>query len=148
MGLDTDLSAMTQEDAREYVVHFMTSLTQTRKQLTALDQECSVWSRRVHLATERGIPELAEKAQQQPQQKSLDRDRIAAEEAQLTATVETLRTQLMRLQTQPRFSVDADLLLAELQSLTGEPDKLKEAFKQEDLDEQLRELKRKLPDGQ
>ena len=78
--------------------------------------------------------------------------RIAAEEADLSAQVEVMKRHLKSMRPATAINVDAEQLLAQLQSLTGEPDTLKSDLDrlgtQQRADQELAALKRRMARGE
>ena len=78
--------------------------------------------------------------------------RVASEESELTAQVEVMKRHLKNLQHGPVVNADAEALLAQLQSITGEPDTLKSDLDrlgaEQRADEELAALKRRMAKGE
>ena len=122
---DTDLSGLDPAAARAYVHGFLTTLRLTAKRRARLETEGRTWEERVERAVAAGDTRLRDAAHAELSRVQSDLGRMAAEEAELAAQVEVMKRHLRHLQTTPAGSVDAEQLLAQLQSLVGEPDNLK-----------------------
>lgn len=144
MMLDTDIDGLSPRDAREYVLHFITSLKQTQAQRRQLAGELAGWKRRVALASEQKKPELQAQAQLRLDELSQREAELAEEEKVLMVKVGVLKEKLAALRLRGELSLDPDALLAELQTLTGPRDRLAEDLKEEEAGRMLAELKRRL----
>jgi hypothetical protein len=142
--LDTDIGGMEPEAAKEYVLSFITTLKTTQRQKQALMQEKKLWQERVLLARNKQESELELKALKRLSEVQTKISTLEAEEKELEPKVAVLKEQLLKLVHTPQMSVDAEGLLAQLQMLVGEPDKTAEAFKQQEADIELENLKKKL----
>ncbi|MBN1798642.1 MAG: hypothetical protein JW822_08685 [Spirochaetales bacterium] len=141
---DTDISGMEPEAAREYVLSFITTLKTTQRQKQTLMDEKKLWQERVLLARNKQESELELKALERLSEIQTKIATLEAEEKELKPKVAVLKEQLLKLVRAPQMSVDAEALLAQLQMIVGEPDKTAEAFKQEEADIELQNLKKKL----
>jgi len=148
---DTDLSNLSPEEAREYVLAFLTTLKQTAAQRIAVTKDLETWRARVALAQQKGAADLAAKAGAVVTGLEQKLSALDSEESELELTVQTLKQNLRRLEAMGRRLVDTDLLQAELDLAVGEEkaaeirtDKaLREAQAQADLEA----LKKKLGGG-
>jgi phage shock protein A len=143
---DTDLSGMTPEEAREYVLAFIKSLKETQRQRQELAAALDLWKGRVELAQRESRPDLAEQASTRLAGIREDLTRLEQEEAGLNAKVEILKDNLKQLPPGWRPSVDADVLLAQLEMLVGERDETSEQIQELQVQSKLEELKRKMQD--
>lgn len=145
---DTDLSNLSPEAAREYVLAFLTALKQTTIQRRQVEQELDTWRGRLKLAQDRGAADLAGKAQGIVGGLEGKLATLAAEESDLEGKARILKENLRRVQMTGTRLVDTDLLQAELDMAVGE-DKAAEiatdqALRSTQADAALQELKRKL----
>lgn len=148
---DTDIRGLSAADARAYALEFMTSLKTTESELAALGDELRLWSRRLELAAAKGAAELEAAARARVDELTARRTALEAERAELAAKVARIREQLPMAGASER-SVDADLLLAQLQMETGEALGGSSATTESDIaalgtDDALAALKRKLAEG-
>jgi len=141
---DTDIEGLGPEDARQYVLHFITSLKTTRAQRRKLADDLKLWRRRVALASEKKAPDLEAEAVRRVGELEAREAELAAEERDLSLKVEILKEKLAALRPRAEMQVDADRLLAELQILAGPRDNLAEALKDTEADRLLAELKERL----
>lgn len=141
---DTDIEDLGPEDARQYVLHFITSLKTTRAQRRKLADDLKLWRRRVALASEKKAPDLEAEAVRRVGELEAREAELAAEERDLSLKVEILKEKLAALRPRAEMQVDADRLLAELQILAGPRDNLAEALKDTEADRLLAELKERL----
>jgi hypothetical protein len=142
--LDTDISGMDPVAAQEYVVSFITALKTTQKQRQGLEEEKKLWQERVALAQAKQQAELAAQAQNRVTEIQAKITGLEAEERELERKVVILKTELQKMAGKPAMSVDADRLLADLEMIVGEPDKTREAFKEEETNAELQKLKDRL----
>jgi hypothetical protein len=148
---DTDLSGLDYESARAYALEFLTSLKATDKALVQAREELAVWEGRAALAASKGLADL-ESAARAKADEARERIRtLEAERAETAAKVARIREKLPMVKATEK-SVDADLLLAQLQMATGEAldpqapalSELDATIKTGAADAALEELKRKL----
>lgn len=116
---DTDLRGLSPADARAYILDFITAMKATERAMATVAEELSLWNKRVELAAAKGASELEAAARARLDELVAKRSTLEAERAELAAKVSRLKEQLPLLQASQR-SVDADLLLAQLQLATGE----------------------------
>lgn len=116
---DTDLRGLSAEDARAYALEFLTALKSRERDLAALAEEIGAWAKRVELAASKGAAELEAAARAKLDELTARRAVLEGERAELAATVARIREKL-RLTSAAERTVDADLLLAQLQMATGE----------------------------
>lgn len=144
MTSDTDLSGMDPDDAREYITQYIITLQKTRADLTLLRKDLETWSRRASLAAEKGREDLKAEALKRCLELTEKEKALATEELSLTEDVETMQSQLDWLKRQPKMSVNAGLLLEQLQQVVGEEHLTSARFRETEADAALAELKQKL----
>lgn len=113
-----DLHGMESAAAKEYIIAHIASLKLTEKKRADLDAEIAKWTGRVELARSKGEEALAAQAEGEAARVRQDRDRIAAEAAELRSQIEHMRLQLPGLAARER-SIDPDLLEQELLMAAG-----------------------------
>jgi hypothetical protein len=116
---DTDLRGLSAPEARAYVLEFITAMKATERAMAAVDQDLALWSKRVELAAAKGAAELEAAARAKLDELTARRSPLESERAELASKVARLKEQLPLAMASER-SVDADLLLAQLQMATGE----------------------------
>jgi phage shock protein A len=148
-----DLRGMGVADAKEYILHYITTLKLTEKKHGELAGEHEKWLSRVNLARSKGAEDLALTAQGEADKLQAERDALAAEIAGLKVQINRMRDQLPGLAARER-SVDPDLLEQELLIALGETPgedgkaDLERQFKEAEADAALEALKTKMhPDG-
>ena len=145
--MDTyDLTGLDSQTAKEIIVNVIKSLKQTTAKRASIEEELGIWQGRVRLASEKGRSDLQAQAQTRVGDLEFNLDGIRAEEVELIRGVDRMKRQLKLIESQPQFSVDADMLLAELEILGGETDELAERFKEEEADALLDKLKKDMQD--
>jgi phage shock protein A len=142
--LDTDLEGLGPKEAAEYVLAFITTLKQTEKALETAQEDTNVWTRRVSLAQGKGDTGLAAQATARLSDAMAKQSTLEAELADLRSKVSVLKEKLTRIRMAGVKLVDADLLLAQLQMVTGKKDELAHTMKQEEAGAALDELKKKM----
>ena len=145
---DTDLSNLTPEEAREYVLAFLTTLKQTAAQRIAVAADLETWRGRAKLAQEKGAADLAAKAATVVAGLEQKLAALEAEESELCLTVTTLKENLRRLEVAGPRLVDTDRLQAELDMAVGEEKaaelRTDKAIREAQAQAELEALKRKL----
>ena len=144
---DTDIEGLGPREAAEYVLAFITTLKSTERDLGRTAEDAALWSRRVSLAREKGDEALAGQAQAKLNEVEGKKASLETELADLGAKVAVLKEKLQRLRGRFQKSVDTDLLLAQLEMLTGKKDTLAESFKAEEAGARLEALKKKMTGG-
>lgn len=142
--LDTDLEGLGPKEAGEYVLAFVTTLKQTERDLARAEEEVATWTKRVALAESRGEASLAAQAKARLAEEERKKALREAELAELRMKVSILKEKLRRLRMMPTRSVDTDLLLAQLEMLTGKKDALSLSLKEEEAKAKLEELKKRM----
>ena len=141
---DTDIDFMDFESAREYVLAFITTLKKTQKQRAVAEEELEHWRGRIKLAESRGEPVLKRGAEQRVAEIEANRRKLYQEELELKRKVDVLKQKLKATKIRSSLQVDADALLAQMQMLVGEPDRLRESFKNTEAEQALRDLKKQM----
>jgi chromosome segregation ATPase len=116
---DSDLRGLSAADARAYIFEFLTSLKATERELAGLGEEISSWTKRVALAAAKGAAELETAARARLAELEAKQATLNAEKAELGEKIARMKEKLPLISASER-SVDADLLLAQLQMATGE----------------------------
>ena len=142
--LDTDLEGLGPKEASEYVLAFITTLKQTEKAIASSDEEVALWTRRVALARSKGDGTLTAQAEARLAEVAGKKSQLETELADLKSKVSVLKEKLTRIRMAGVKLVDADLLLAQLQMVTGKKDELSHTMKQEEAGAALDELKKKM----
>lgn len=142
--LDTDLDGLGPKEASQYVLAFITTLKQTEKAIAASDEEVALWTRRGALARSKGDGALTAQVEARLAEVAGKKIQLETELADLKAKVSVLKEKLTRIRMAGVKLVDADLLLAQLQMVTGKKDELSHAMKQEEAGAALDELKKKM----
>ena len=142
---DIDLQELDPATAREVVVGYLTSSRELRRQLRSAREQEDLWQKRTALAREAGDPELEQRVEGQLHEARANREKLSAEDFELSAAINRLKMGLRRLREAPALSgVDADQLLADLQSVAGDQDRTAEEFRDLQAEHELRKLKRSL----
>jgi phage shock protein A len=145
---DTDIDFMDFDSAREYVLAFITTLKKTQKQRAVAAEELEHWRGRVKLAEARGEPVLKRSAEQRVAELEAHNQQLHQEELELKRKVDVLKGKLKATKIRSSLQVDADALLAQMQMLVGEPDRLQEDLRNTEADQALQALKKKMGKGE
>lgn len=145
---DTDLRGMSLEEAKEYILAFLTTLKTGEKELAVLNEDIALWESRVQLARDNSEAGLEEAARSRLTGLQNRKELLEAERTELGAKIARMREQLPIIKASER-TVDADLLLAQLQMMTGEAlegasPPIEEGFANMNADAELDALKQKL----
>ena len=141
---DTDIDFMDFQSAREYVLAFITTLKKTQKQRAVTEEELELWRGRIKLAENRGEPVLKSGAERRVAELEASCQQLHQEELELKRKVDVLKEKLKATKIRSSLQLDADALLAQMQMLVGEPDKLQEELRNTEADQALRALKKKM----
>jgi phage shock protein A len=141
---DTDIRGMGPEEARDYVLAFITSLKETQRQKEKCLEDLKLWQDRLRMAQNNSRPDLIRASEARILELRDQAARLNEEEKELSSKVTRLKEKMKELKIRFQFSVDTDLLLADLNMLVGEKDITEEKFKEEEARIELNELKRKL----
>jgi phage shock protein A len=142
--IDTDIEGLGPKEAYGYVLGFIATLKQTEGALAACEEDVSLWTRRVALASSRGDTALAAQAQGRLDEVTAKKATLEVELTDLRAKVAVLKQKLTRIRMTGERSVDTDLLLAQLEIAVGKKDDLSQAMKEEESKAALDELKKKM----
>ncbi len=143
---DIDIDSMDPASAREYVLSFISTLRGIQKERADLERELDLWEKRAKLAEEKNEPDLKIGAEARVREFKEKIAGLGAEEGGLGRKVSILKEKLKNIKARPNLSIDAEALLAQLKTVTGEEDKLEKELKEEEAEQALKELKKKLKD--
>jgi phage shock protein A len=149
---DSEFLSLDLESARNYALAWATTIKGYERDLSALDQELATWRSRVSLAEAKAQPQLADAARSRCAELEQRRQGLDAERAALASDLVRIKERIPYLKSKER-SVDPDLLLAELQGMTGsllDPEKaatdqqIEKLAKDAGTDDALAELKKRI----
>lgn len=115
---DKEFLSLDLDSAREYALAWATTVKRYDQDIAAIDQDLALWRGRVKLAADKGQAELASAAESRCAELAAKREALVAERAPVASDLVRLKERIPYLKARVR-SVDPDLLLAELQSMTG-----------------------------
>lgn len=141
-----DLTGMTPEAARDYVVSITAHLKQTEAELAAADEAVKLWAGRIVLADQQGRADLRAEAEARRVQEVDRRTKLELEVWEFREGVEKLKKQLPLLPLTQR-TVNTDALLENLAHLAGPLDELGPVARRAEADDALAALKKKLAEG-
>ena len=137
-----DLCGLNKESARELVLGYLRSLKEVQRQLRIADSQVRLWESRMSLASEVGKHDLARRTAARVERARAQRAELSAEEQQVASIAGRLKDELKQLRSMPELSgIDAEGLLAELQSSTGEHDILVSEIADLEAEQRLSDLK-------
>jgi phage shock protein A len=113
-----NLSGMDTNAAREYILHYITTLKLTEKQAAENDLELAKWQNRIDLALSKSAFDLAGEAKQEVQKYQDIQEKLNAGIAELKSQIETMRRQLPGIAARER-TIDPDVLEQELLMARG-----------------------------
>jgi phage shock protein A len=141
---ELDLGGMRLEDARNYVISYIAALNKYRRDIASSRGDLDLWEGRIKLAHTNDRPDLALQAENRADELRGKLVFLEGEEAELRRKVGTLKVQLKMLKNRPEKTVDADLLLAQLEQVAGKKDTTLEELKDTEATLALEELKKKM----
>ena len=142
---DIDLQGLDPAAAREVVARYLSSSRELQRQLRSAHEQEELWQKRTLLARQAGERQLEQRAASRLEEARATRERLSAEDFELSAVIDRLKAELHRLRAAPALSgVDAEQLLADLRSIGGEPDAIDDELRKLQTEHDLRELKRRL----
>lgn len=119
---DSDIKGLPLNDAKAYLMDFLTALKLLEKELSSVAQEVSAWAGRAELASAKGAPDLEGAARAKLAEYQTKLDSLEAEKQELTYKIKRIKEQLPLLAASEK-SIDPDLLLARLRMAAGmDPD--------------------------
>jgi len=143
MDNDISLSGLDPGSAREFVLQHIIALKSLQKERLSVVAELELWSGRATLAAQKGREDLKDQALLKCREISEKEAALAEEERKLAIDVSEMKRQLEVMKHQQVPTVDADLLLAQLEQVVGETDMTRMRFREVEADQALEELKRK-----
>lgn len=142
---DIDLQGLDPATAREVVAGYLSSSRELQGQLRSAREQEELWQRRTVLARQAGDLELEQRAQRRLKEARATREKLSADDFELSVVIDRLKAELQKLRAAPALTgIDAEQLLADLRSIAGEPDATAEALQELQTERELRELKRRL----
>lgn len=116
---DTDLSGMNFASAKEYILEFITTLKQIEKEIEIENESLLVWKKRISLAEQKGLNDLKSAAENQAMEIETKILNLKKNHEELTHKISIMKAKLPLVSASEK-SVDSDLLLAELEMITGQ----------------------------
>lgn len=144
---DLMIDDLSYQDARDYVLKFLTSEKKTIKALQEKEQELQKWNERLAFAERSGNPAQTQQVKDHLHRLIQERDTLKAEKDALQRKTTILKE---KLQAKPKdaevaSSARAERLLADFEQLVDVNEyKLNEAMKDQDAEDELAKLKAKL----
>jgi phage shock protein A len=141
---DFDLTGLDKQSAKEFVVAVIADLKQLKAKRIEVEGRLKLWEGRVQLAQREGREDLVDKAQAQVDLVRGELADVKRQETEYARGVDRMKRQLKLIESESELSINADLLLAQLEMVVGERDELADAFKDEEASQELEKLKREI----
>jgi len=129
---------------REYLISLLTTIKKTRKAMEQSKEECEKWGRRLSLAEADGSAVLQEEARKRLAEATEIKNGLIAEEQQILQEFREAQTAYDIESSLPDQTIDTELLLQSLYSITGEPDALYDNLNSAAVEEELEKIKREM----
>lgn len=147
--VDTDLliDNLSYQEARNYVMQFLTAEKKTERLLQEKQQAFNKWNERLAFAEQRGTPEQVERVKHELHILIRERDQLLAERDALHRKNIILKEKLQLKATEAEASVSAraERLLTDFEQLVDVDEyKLQEAMKNQEAEDELAKLKARL----
>lgn len=147
IDVDLMIDELSYQDAKAYVLQFLTAEKKTERLLQERQQALNTWNERLAYAEQHGTPEQAQRAKQELHTLIRERDHLVVERDTLHRKNVILKEKL-QLKAQgadSQKSSRAERLLADFEQLVDvEEYKLQEAMKNQEAEDELAKLKAKL----
>ena len=147
------LTGMSTEEAKDYILSYITTLKLTEKEINTLMEEAGKWKGRSDLARSKGMDELLAEAEKECEKINIRLESLLGEKRTLEESIASMRRQLPGLAARER-SIDPDILEQELLMALGKTaeeisaDKaFRELEKEAAADSALGALKAKMKEG-
>lgn len=141
---DFDLEGLSPEEAKAYVARFITTQKQLARDRAAAEDELALWKKRTALAADRGETDLARESLARAEECHANVVRLRREQHDIDFKVTELKRRLENMRHQPQFSVNADSLLGQLESIVGEDHETDDALTEAAAEVALEKLKEKM----
>ncbi len=146
---DTDLMIddLSYQDARDYVIRFLTAEKKTEKLLQEKQQELNTWNERLAFAEKQGTPDQLERVKRELHALIRERDTLKTERDRFHRKNIVLKEKLQHKAKSADIpsSAHAEQLLADFEQLVDVDEyKLQEAMKDQEAEDELAKLKAKL----
>ena len=139
-----DISGLDPAAAKEYTAAVLTTLKQTISKRNELLKEFEKWKTREKLAEQTGHPDLQKEADLRKEKLIEDLQHMLKEEKELRLELDIVKGQLKQILNRPQFTIDAEMLLSQLEMVVGEKDELAEQFKDAAAADELERLKKEM----
>lgn len=133
---------MDMRSTRQYLIAITANLKQIKEKQKKLQGDYDTWTGRVKLARDNNRSDLEASATQRVEEIKYQLQNLSAEEAELIREASRMKSRIVLLKTEVDKTVNADLLLAELEQLVGEPDTLSRQFEEQEAEDTLKKLKK------
>gem|GEM_PF-1913970 len=138
-----DLSGMSTEDAKSYILSLATHLKKSEADLESCEEDLLLWTGRLELATSKGMPELQAQASSRVEELKRKKLSFEMEVWEFREGVSKLKKDLMVLPSTQR-TVNPQALQEQLGQIIGGHDNVTPEVKKWEADEALAQLKKKL----
>lgn len=135
---------MDMRSARQYLIAITANLKQIKEKKNKLKGELETWNSRIELARQNNRSDLEATAVQKTEDIKYRLQTLSSEEAELVREASRMKARIGLLKTEIDTSVNADMLLSELEMLIGEQDTLSKQFEEEEAEATLKKLKEEM----
>jgi hypothetical protein len=136
-----DLSGMTAQEARSYVLDYLKALQEVRRQKKAKQDEFADWERRARLAKENDRADLQSEALGRCRELADEFESLSEQEQSLQRDVDGLKRKLA---THVETSVNTNALLQNLENVVGDTHETDRAVDDLEVEDELADLKRQV----
>ena len=136
-----DMSGMSEQEAKQYVLQYLKALQEVRRQKKDKQGDFETWEKRVRLAKEQGRDDLQQEALARCRQLADEYDSLSQQEKSLEEDVDALKR---RLATFTERSVNAEALLGQLEGVVGDSHETDRAVDELEVEADLERLKRQM----
>lgn len=136
-----DMSGMSDQEAKQYVLQYLKALQEVRRQKKDKQEDFETWEKRVRLAKEQGRDDLQQEALERCRQLADEHDSLSQQEKSLQEDVDALKS---RLATFTERSVNAEALLGQLEGVVGDSHETDRAVDELEVEADLQRLKQQM----
>ncbi|MFP4382659.1 MAG: PspA/IM30 family protein [Spirochaetia bacterium] len=137
---------MSDKSLAEQVYHYTLTVKRYTMDIKRLEEEKEKWNNRVSLAAKENRSDLEAEAAVRRDEINQKIEGLKIEREAVISELSSLKRELEMLRDAPEQTVDADLLLEQLNMVVGERDKLADQFREQEAETALEALKRKIAD--
>jgi phage shock protein A len=141
---DFDLEGLSTQEAKAYVARFITTQIQITRDRSEAEEKLELWKKRVRLAMEKGENDLAKESLERAEEAHAKVVSLKSEEKEMTFKVEELKRRLAKIRLQPAVSINAEVLLDQLEGIVGTDHETSDTVADAEAQVALEALKKKM----